>query len=640
EFVVLCGKSGCGKSTLLRQLKTVLTPHGTQNGEILFCDRALSSWDQRSQSQKIGFVQQSPENQIVTDKVWHELAFGLESLGYKTPEIRVRVAEMASFFGIQTWFHEKTSALSGGQKQILNLAAVMVMEPGVLILDEPTSQLDPIAAGDFLSILYKINRELGTTIILSEHRLEEALPYADRLVVLEAGSVLADGTPSHVGTQLKHHPLFAAMPTPMRIYAAIPNDLACPVTVREGREWLSQLNRTPNPTWLQEQDTAPHFEETVIECKELWFHYDTKDVIRALNLRVKRGEFLALLGGNGAGKTTLLSLLSGRLEACRGTLRINDPSIVALPQNPQALFLHKTVALELKDETFLSLCQLEPLLSVHPYDLSGGEQQRLALAKVLERNPRILLLDEPTKGLDAEFKAVFAQILKQLQNDGVTIIMASHDVEFCAQYASRCALFFDGNIVSEGEPRHFFAGKSFYSTAANRMARHLLPNAILAEDVIAAFGGTVTKPPQAKPTPTPPPTETPYREPKKIKKSKATLHPLDLLLFLMIPLTIFFGTALFGDRKYYFISLLILLEAMVPFLLRFELKKPQAREIVLLAVLCALIVAGRAAFFMVPQFKPVVALSILVGVCFGAETGFLVGAASAFLSNFFFGQGP
>ena len=223
EFVVLCGPSGCGKSTLLRQLKRALAPHGKRSGAILFEGKPLEELDQRTESQRIGFVQQSPENQVVTDKVWHELAFGLESLGYGTPTIRRRVAEMASFFGIQTWFYKNVTELSGGQKQLLNLASIMAMQPSVLILDEPTSQLDPIAASDFLATLGKINRELGTTILLTEHRLEEAFPLATTVAVMDRGTLLCTGTPQEVGKQLRQsgHAMFLAMPTPMRIWAAV-----------------------------------------------------------------------------------------------------------------------------------------------------------------------------------------------------------------------------------------------------------------------------------------------------------------------------------------------------------------------------------------------------------------------------------
>ena len=734
EFLVLCGPSGCGKSTLLRQLKTVLAPHGRRSGEILFEGRNLDSLDQREQAEKIGFVQQSPENQIVTDKVWHELAFGLESLGYDTPTIRRRVAEMASFFGIQTWFYKPVTALSGGQKQLLNLASVMVLQPKVLILDEPTSQLDPIAASDFLATLGKINRELGTTIILTEHRLEEAFSFASRVAVMDGGKLLCTGTPADVGAELKDSgsAMFLAMPAAMRIWSATDSKATCPISVCDGRNWLLEYARTHDLKAVPEtQKTAPNG-ETVVSAQELWFKYeqDAPDVVKGLSLELHKGEFLVLLGGNGTGKTTSMRLLAGLRKAYRGELNITG-SIGMLPQNPQALFVKSTVREDLLEilpkaerksdrlAQVVSLCKLTELLDRHPYDLSGGEQQRAALAKILLLNPDILLLDEPTKGLDAEFKQVFGQILRTLQASGVAILMVSHDIEFCAKYADRCALFFDGNVVTEAEPRTFFSGNSFYTTAANRIARDVLLDAVTPEDVIAACGGAVEPEPElpqyARVLPEP---KTEKAAAKKLpvwRKILAavsgivslvliiqTLNVTDLtklvtaegltalagdqlklygvmlvsmlvfalsvshkaerpdyliqtpvekrklqkrtvvatlLILLLIPLTLFIGAYYFDGRKYYFISLLILLECMLPFLLIFEGRKPQARELVLIAVLVALNVAGRAVFFMLPEFKPVVAMTILAGVAFGGETGFLVGAMTMLVSNMLFSQG-
>ena len=301
EFWVLCGPSGCGKSTLLRQLKTVLAPHGHRLGEIRFEGVPLDELDQREQAARIGFVLQSPENQLVTDKVWHELAFGLESLGYDTPTIRRRVAEMASFFGIQTWFYKNVAELSGGQKQLLNLASVMAMQPSVLILDEPTSQLDPIAAADFLATLGKINRELGTTILLTEHRLEEAFPLAGRVAVLDRGRLLCTGTPSQVGAALKDagHAMFQAMPAPMRIWAAVGDSSPCPVTVREGRDWLGRFAAAHPPGALPEEQRHAYPPEAAITARDLWFKYekDLPDVVKGLSLTVRRGEFWPCWGG-------------------------------------------------------------------------------------------------------------------------------------------------------------------------------------------------------------------------------------------------------------------------------------------------------------------------------------------------------
>jgi energy-coupling factor transport system ATP-binding protein len=521
EFITLCGKSGCGKTSFLRHLKTVLTPHGTKAGLICFGGIPLDEVDQRAQAAGIGFVLQSPDNQIVTDKVWHELAFGLESLGYKTAEIRLRVAEMASFFGIQTWFYQNVSELSGGQKQLLNLAAIMVMQPLVLILDEPTSQLDPIAAADFLATVKKINRELGTTVIMTEQRLEEALPLSDRVLVMDEGKIIIDAPPKEAGERLKelNHDMFLAMPSPMQIYAGVDSTLPCPVTVRDGRNWLDSFkfgkeepkkNRQTN-----KKSTVRLNSEPAIELKDIWFKYEknTPDVIKGLSLAVQKGELYAIVGGNGTGKTTALNIVVGILEAYRGKVLLNGKDLAktrnrdlfagnlgVLPQNPQALFVKKTVELDLteilagqglsleqkkgKINAAAELVEITDLLSMHPYDLSCGEQQRAALAKVLLLEPKILLMDEPTKGLDGHFKIKLAGILKSLQAEGVTIVMVSHDIEFCARYADRCAMFFDGSIVTENTPQAFFSGNSFYTTAANRMARHIFPDAVTTEDVI------------------------------------------------------------------------------------------------------------------------------------------------------------
>lgn len=503
EFITLCGKSGCGKTTLLRQLKPPMAPHGAKDGNIDFFGKNIDELDERQQCRKIGFVQQRPENQIVTDKVWHELAFGLENLGYQTDEIRARVAEMASFFGIQNWFHKEVTELSGGQKQLLNLAAVMVMQPDVLILDEPTAQLDPITAVNFLETVAKINRELGTTVILTEHRLEEVFPMSDRIVVMENGEIIADGIPKNIGEMLKDNPMFAALPTPMQVYHSAERVGECPVTIREGRMWLENIE-IKNTEIKKELKTS---DKVLIELKDIWFRYekDAPDIVKGLSTKIHEGEIYAIVGGNGTGKTTALLVIGGLLRPYRGKVLYNSKNIAKaseyrksvgiLPQDPQSLFSQSTALAELEEmcegenaiKKVAEKCDIAHVLNSHPYDLSGGEQQRLALAKILLLNPKILLLDEPTKGFDSHFKKQFARILSGLKEKGVTIIMVSHDIEFCAKYADRCAMFFDGSITSEDSSREFFAGKSFYTTAANRMARNILPGAVLAEDIINAL---------------------------------------------------------------------------------------------------------------------------------------------------------
>ncbi len=779
EFILLCGKSGCGKTTLLRLLKPSLSPFGRKTGCIRFQGREASSLSQREEASLIGFVMQSPDAQLVTDKVWHELAFGLESLGENTQTIRTRVAEMAAFFGIEPWFHKTTSELSGGQKQLLNLASVMVMQPKVLLLDEPTGQLDPIAAGEFFNTLKRVNRELGTTVILSEHCLEEAFPMADRVIVLSDGKVSANDTPRQVGRllQIGGDDMARALPTAMRVSMLLaPAADDTPLSVREGQRFLETFQKTHAISPLPEREEPP-LGESVIEARDVWFRYEKKlpDVLKGVNLTIQKGELFTLLGGNGAGKTTLLSLLCGVYSPYRGHVIIKTGARCAmLTQNPEALFCQSTLhddfercfnsPLTAADKLFLmqteKLCHIDHLAYRHPFDLSGGELQRAALAKVLLGRPDILLLDEPTKGLDAPFKELFADILSALTKRGLTVLMVSHDIEFCAEYADRAALFFDGSIASIGTPRALFSGNSFYTTAAGRMAKVILPRAILPRDITEAFG---TPYPVRQPNVLPPLEKPPEQAlvPKTDAKasSKKAFHTLFTALFiacclgqmlslfplgnglpqllsaacfagmlylsprgltpllhrqivgwllfalylfscllhrmsylfvnenlwqlmdavllsfsfitlspprpafkkidtaplrsmnkslflsllivlLAVPFTLFCGIYYFNDRNYYLISLLIIFETLIPFLLLFESRRPKARELVLISTVCALAIAGRTAFFMLPQFKPVIAILIVTGLCFGAEIGFLTGAVTGFISNFFFGQGP
>ena len=727
EFVTICGKSGCGKSTLLRHLKPILTPHGKTSGEIYFDGKSIYDLSDREQAENIGFVMQNPDNQIVTDKVWHELVFGLESLGINSAEIRSKAAEMASFFGIQNWFYENVANLSGGQKQILNLASVMVMNPTLLLLDEPSSQLDPISAHDFFTMLERINTELGVTIILSEHNLSEVFPLSDKVVVMEDGKITTENTPYKIGEELKQNSMFAALPTPTKIYYSLGNNSGnCPITIRDGHKWLEKQQINEHFEFKSEKNRINT--EPILELKDVWFRYEknSDDILKGLSFKVHENEFYAIVGGNGVGKSTALSVISKINKPYRGKVFINDDTKVAvMPQNPQSLFLKKSVLEELYDAVFdvekekrkneieyvIKLCELDNLLENHPYDLSGGEQQRVALAKMLLRKPDLLVLDEPTKGLDACFKRKLATILKSLQKNGMTVLMVTHDIEFCAEYADICAMFFDGKIVSEAPPRKFFAENNFYTTSAKRMADGIIENAVLDKDIIRALGGEAEDLTETN-------DELNYILPKKtaIKQGKKEYKKLNvhnvvlgivfvilfvmtqclfcgrydnwknyvaqtisilfiaaamfnliprkklgkeliqnekskrkiskrtkiatLLILFLIPITIFIGIYYLGDKKYYFISLLIILETMIPFAFAFENRKPKARELVIISSLCAIGVVGRTAFFMLPQFKPVAAIVIISGVAFGGETGFLVGAITAFVSNFFFGQGP
>ena len=494
SFTLLCGPSGCGKTTLLRHLKTVLTHHGGRTGAVLLDGEALSAVPEREQAAKIGFVLQQPEDQIVTDKVWHELAFGLENLGVASETLRLRVGEMASFFGIHTWFDQSTDTLSGGQKQLLNLAAVMAMQPEILVLDEPTAQLDPIAAGEFLRAVQRLNRELGVTVLLSEHRLEQALPMADHVIVLTDGAVRAAGTAEEISRAMADDPFFLAFPAQIRLWAALGFPGECPMDVRGGRALLRahppKAEKEPLP-----QPSEPAG-ETAVSLREVWFRYDRSapDVLRGLSLDARRGELFAVVGGNGSGKSTVLSLLSGAAKPYRGKVLAKGRKILALPQDPRTLFWQSSVREALQasgagDAAVQEMAErldLAAVLNRDPLDLSGGEQQRAALAVLLLRQPEVLLLDEPTKGMDAAFRAAFGDLLHGLCAEGLTVILVSHDIPFCARYAHRAGLLFDGQLLSALSARAFFTGNHFYTTDTNRMARPWLPDALLPEEVIDA----------------------------------------------------------------------------------------------------------------------------------------------------------
>lgn len=512
DFVVVCGQSGSGKTTLLRMLKKEIAPHGEKQGAVYYKGEDVEKLDDKISAQKIGFVFQKPDQQIVTDKVWHELAFGLESLGYDSDYIRLRVGEMANYFGITSLFRKKTTELSGGQKQLMNLASVMAMSPDVIILDEPTSQLDPITANDFITTLKKINDELGLTVIIIEHRLQEVFPIADKVAVMEDGKVICYDIPRNVCEKLSNHPMSQGFPSAVRIWQKSGSKGECPLTVKEGRNFIN-LNFSERKLPLR--NTIPNTED-IITLKDVFFRYEKggNDILSGTNLSIKKGEHFCILGGNGSGKTTTLKILAGLLKPYRGkviidnnkmtkktTADFNRLGVAMLPQNPESVFLKSRViddytelckikgieksAYEDKINSVAEKLGIKDLLENHPYDLSGGEIQKCALGKVLISEPKILLLDEPTKGVDAYSKLSLSKILQEIRSDGVTIITVTHDVEFASIVADRCGLFFDGEVLSSLVPQEFFSKNNFYTTASSRISRDKFANAVTVDDVVS-----------------------------------------------------------------------------------------------------------------------------------------------------------
>lgn len=527
EFVVLCGQSGCGKTTLLRHFKKNQIPFGTGSGKLYYRGSDLETMDDRESAARIGFVGQNPDTQLVTDKVWHELAFGLENLGVPGEQIRRRTAEIAQYFGMESWFRRPVSELSGGQKQLLNLASVVIMQPDVLLLDEPTAQLDPIGTGRFLDTLRRLNRDLGTAVLLSEQRLEEVVPMADRVLIMHQGHLVADAVPGQCAAKLEAYerdhnealPIASAMPVAVRVWKACHyrDEANSPVSIRQGKSWLAdhvrKTGQPGEPIKSAVSDRHPchtakrAVSETALFVDRLCFGYQKDQrVLEDFTMRVPKGMLYAVVGGNGSGKSTALKAIMGICKPRRGNVKAAG-KIRFLAQNPKSLFTELTAAEELMamllpenggaglkeaDRTqrvgeMLSYLELTAQREQNPMDLSGGQQQRLALGKLLLTEPDILLLDEPTKGLDGAFKEKLAEFLKDLCSKGKTVVLVSHDMEFCARYADQCGLLFDGQLISEGETRAFFRENVFYTTAAQRMSRGVCGDCLLAEDIVRAL---------------------------------------------------------------------------------------------------------------------------------------------------------
>lgn len=531
DFVVVCGPTGSGKTTLLRSLKPELNPFGTYEGQRFFKGTSLDEMAPQESARSIGFVMQRPASQLVTDTVWHELAFGLENLGVPTQEMRRRIGETAQFFGIQTWFNKKVTELSGGQKQILNLASVMVMQPDMLVLDEPTSQLDPIAAKEFLTLLQRINLELGCTIVIAEHRLEEVLNMCNKVLFMQSGTLCLNDTPQEFAHFGMHHALHyqAYLPTSVRTSALIEDAPASyAFDIKTAREQLLSVrandvatphnaigDRSPSmpskqsrhaqpiePTKLTEPAERKGDERIVLSARDLWVRYEKKDepVLKNLNFALEQGSIHAIVGGNGSGKTTLLHALAGGIKPLRGSVTTHrEERRGLLSQDPQTMFVKDSVFDELMEvamhvphpehvvEQQLKRFSLGALAQRHPYDLSGGEMQKVALAKLMIVDPSIVLLDEPTKGLDAHAKHECGELLKSLQEQHKTICLVSHDLDFVAQYADVCSLLFNGEILATAPARSFFEHNTFYTTSTYRITRGILSHCIVFDDMAAAL---------------------------------------------------------------------------------------------------------------------------------------------------------
>lgn len=493
DFILIAGPSGSGKSTLLSHLKPAVTPHGQRQGQIFFNGQELGKISYAQQSRQIGYVFQDPARQIVSDKVWREMAFAPENLGMDRDKMSRLIAESANFFGIEGWFDRDISTLSGGQKQLLNLAAVMVCQPQVLVLDEPTSQLDPVAAAEFLNALSRLNSETGTTIIMTEQRTEQIFAMADKVVFMQEGQITALCAPGESGLEKSIPTEF--LPTPAAVFRLLRQSGRAPVTVKQGRTWLADLKEKNKFAVTGLAERQPAFSKIMaIEANSLFFRYekDFRDILADCSIKVPKGCVLSVIGGNGSGKSTLLKVLSGTSKAYYGKVKLNDSSRCALlPQEASLLFSFDSVIQELQDMTddknaisqTAQLCRIDKLAGRNPYDLSAGQRQRTALAKVILSGADILLLDEVTAGMDGVFKKELGEIFRRLTSEGKTIILVSHDIEFCAEHSDLVAMMFNGQLTKRYSPQAFFSSNNFYTTAAARMAKGILDGVVSVKDV-------------------------------------------------------------------------------------------------------------------------------------------------------------
>lgn len=570
EFVIIMGSSGSGKTTLLKMLKRNMIPAGRYSGRVYIYGKEADKLTDRENAAGIGYVSQDPDNQIVTDKVWHELAFGLENLGMDNVTIRKKVAEMSEYFGITGWYDREVSKLSGGQKQILNLASVMVMQPGILLLDEPTANLDPLAAIRFLDVVKRINQELGVTVVMVEHNLEHIYADADRIIAIDKGRVAANSSPKKAAADIiaAGSFLIEGLPVASRLYSGYnkkngnsvvsynnvnidsnnkDNHILLdeiPLTVKEGRRWYVNYKKVYGKDITKDKDKINNFagksiindkvikkdvleednitgnknkkrigfikknnlenkssrkntdniENTVCQLKNVSYSYNKMlpYIIDGVDVSFKEGRITAILGGNGAGKSTMLKLIAGIIKPVRGKI-ISNKRIIMLPQDPKAVFTEVSVEEELAEvlmdkgngiynnmtmedkreivEQIIEEFGLNDIRKNNPYDISGGQQEKLAIAKVLLLKPEVLLLDEPTNGLDPYFKKTLGKLLKKINADGVTIIIVSHDLEFVDSFCDDVIMLFDKKVAAKDSTHKFLRDNMFYTTNYYRIMK-------------------------------------------------------------------------------------------------------------------------------------------------------------------------
>ena len=569
DFVLLCGPSGCGKTTLLTNLKKELMPAGRRSGEIKFNGTRIIDMDEISSACDIGYLFQNPDSQIVTDTVIQEIAFPLENIGLPTEEIRNRISEIVAFFGINDILHKNVNELSGGQKQLVNLCSLLVLRPHVLLLDEPMSQLDPIASYEFLSIVRRLNEEFSITVIMSEHKADSIFPFIDKAVFLKDGKIEFVDNAHNICSEVIDDEIFENyLPAVTKIYNSLsvkyPSliKLNTPLSIREGRRCLNTIhddlikisNSDANSNNLNHDNLhitnkKYHSQEkfgildkislrgnrnALINMNGIYFAYEKENLIlKNVDFELEKGDFVSLIGGNGVGKSTFLQLLVGILKPIKGKVKYKKGIKLAyVHQNPMIHFSKDNVkeeflesilesnllnnsdvsfnkesyekllkmtneefiesdilnglkfdSIEFKFKELIEFFDICDLIDKHPYDCSGGEQQKIVIVKALLQNADVLVLDEPTKGLDPISSKNLANILNSLRDNGITILMTSHDLDFVANNCKRCLMLFDKDIQIDDDPKVIFAENNFYTTFVNRMVKDYVPEIVTLDDL-------------------------------------------------------------------------------------------------------------------------------------------------------------
>lgn len=490
EFILIVGPSGCGKSTLIRLLNRVVPDYygGIIEGEVSISGRNIEFLDKKQVIENVGMVYQHPEKQIVLQDVEREIAFGLENFNTDINTMKRNVFEVISLLGLNKIRDKQTTEISGGEKQRVAIASVVSMDPQIIAFDEPISQLDPISAEEVLNSIKRLNRDLGKTIILVEQRLDKCFHMADRIIFMENGEIIGQGTPKNIPENIvnKYH-----LPTITYIFKEAGLQ-TLPITVKEGRD-IIRNNKFQD---LKEDDLK--FKEVVMEIEKLNFEYERGyKILKDLSFKLHRGEIMTVMGENGAGKSTLFKIIAGMIDKYKGKVLIDNKNIKSLKlkerikkigylsQNPNDYFGRKTVFEEVgytlknigeykeeKVEQVMKLLNISYLEDKNPRDLSGGEKQRVAIACTIITDPEILILDEPTRGMDAEAKENLGEIIKTLAEVGKSIVVITHDSDFAGDYSHSVMLMFNGEIVAKGCARDILYNSMYYSPQISKIFKN------------------------------------------------------------------------------------------------------------------------------------------------------------------------